>query len=231
MGIKKRLEMKLLPIFFCGLGSAAANPAKYTREQAMQALKIQTWKATDQVYNWIKSNYDGYYQDGLAQVDEHAVKVAFKFNDENGDGKVSKEELLSAIRKTESDIRFITNTDFINEYEKKYWDFVDRNNDDLLNYDEFKATWSDFAAIQAQMNLNLYDKNHNYQLDSDEIAKMMSDAEKFYSLMGIYFTESERSDIGKIHSATETDEKPESRSWMEQINFILKHYSYLIQKI
>ena len=60
------------------------------------------------------------------------------------------------------------------KYEEKYWDFVDHDNDDSLDYDEFKATWPDFSAIQAQMNLNLYDRNHNYLLDSNEIVGMMS---------------------------------------------------------
>ena len=49
--------------------------------------------------------------------------------------------------------------------------------------------------------------------------------------MDIHFSNKERSDLGKIHSDTETDGKPESRSWMEQINFILGHYSYLIEKL
>ena len=235
--------MKLL--LLAGLGSTA-SAAAYTREQAIDGLRSHVWKATDQVYSWIKANYNGEYQNGLEQVNDDFVKVAFKFCDVNGDGHVTKEELMNAIKKTESDKRFITSTDFMVKYEEKYWDFVDHDNDGSLDYTEFKATWSDFAAIQARMNLNLYDKNHNYLLDSDEIVKMMSDgefshistvkslnilAEGFYKLMGIHFTSKERSDLGKIHSDTETDGKPESRSWMEQINFILGHYSYLIQKL
>merc|ERR1712131_256000 len=168
--------------------------------EIMEELRGHIWKATDQVYSRIKDNYNGEYQNGLEQVNDDAVKVAFTFCDIDGDGHGTKEELFNAIKKTESDIRF-------------------------------KTAWSDFAAIQAQMNLNLYDKNHNYFLDSNEIVGMMSQAEEFSKLMGIHFTNKERFDLGKIHSETETDGRPESRSWMEQINFILGHYSYLIQKL
>ena len=42
--------------------------------------------------------------------------------------------------------------------------------DGALNYDEFKAVWTGFAAVHSQLNLNLYDKNHNYMLDPEELA-------------------------------------------------------------
>ena len=167
-------EMKF--VLLAGLGSTT-SAAAYTREQAIDGLRSHVWKATDQVYSWIKANYNGEYQNGLGQVNDDFVKVAFKFCDVDGDEHVTKDELVSAIKKTESDKRFITSTDFMVKYEEKYWDFVDHDNDGSLDYIEFKATWSDFAAIQAQMNLNLYDKNHNYLLDSVEIIKMMSDGE------------------------------------------------------
>ena len=165
--------MKLVSALLLGLGSGA-SAAAFTREEIMEELRGHIWKATDQVYSWIKENYNGEYQNGLEQVNDDAVKVAFTFCDVDGDGHVTKEELFNAIKKTESDIRFITSTDFMVKYEDKYWDFVDQDNDGSLNYPEFKNAWSDFAAIQAQMNLNLYDKNHNYFLDSNEIVGMMS---------------------------------------------------------
>ena len=42
-------------------------------------------------------------------------------------------------------------TAFMTEYIPKYWHFVDRNNDGLLNYEEFKMAWSDISAILVQV--------------------------------------------------------------------------------
>ena len=90
---------------------------------------------------------------------------------------MTKKEMFDAIKKTESDIRFHTSSflDFMAKYEEKYWDFVDQDGNGSLDYSEFKNMWSDFAAIQAQMHLNLYDKNHNFYLDPNESVQMMAE--------------------------------------------------------
>ena len=56
-------------------------------------------KAMDQVYSWKIVNYYGEYQKGLAQVDNDAVEITFKFFDMNNDMKVSKEEMLRPVLK------------------------------------------------------------------------------------------------------------------------------------
>jgi len=48
---------------------------------------------------------------------------------------------------------------FMQEYIAKYWHFVDRSNDGLLNYSEFKMAWSDIAAIFVQVGLQIDDKS------------------------------------------------------------------------
>ena len=88
-------------------------------------------------------------------------------------------------------------TIFMQEYIPKYWHFVDRSNDGLLDYSEFKMAWSDIASILAQVglqideksrtsleigwnqfvnlskrDLNLFDSNHNKLLELDEMEKM-----------------------------------------------------------
>ena len=85
--------------------------------------------------------------------------------------------MFDAIKKTESDIRFHTSSflDFMAKYEETYWDFVDQDGNGSLDYSEFKNMWSDFAAIQAQMHLNLYDTNHNFYLDPNESVQMMAE--------------------------------------------------------
>ena len=42
-------------------------------------------------------------------------------------------------------------TIFMNKYIPTYWHYVDRTNDGLLNYSEFKMVWSDIAAIMVQV--------------------------------------------------------------------------------
>ena len=85
-------------------------------------------------------------------------------------------------------------TTFMQEYIPKYWHFVDRSNDGLLDYSEFRMAWSDIASILVQVglqidnksldsdqnlfvnlskrDLNLYDSNHNKILELDEMKKM-----------------------------------------------------------
>ena len=47
-------------------------------------------------------------------------------------------------------------TAFMKEYIPKYWHFLDRSNDGLLNYSEFKMAWSDIAAIFVQVSLQIF---------------------------------------------------------------------------
>ena len=46
-------------------------------------------------------------------------------------------------------------TTFMQEYIPKYWHFVDRSNDGLLDYSEFKMAWSDIASILVQVGLQI----------------------------------------------------------------------------
>ena len=48
---------------------------------------------------------------------------------------------------------------FMQKYIAKYWHFVDRSNDGLLNYSEFKMAWSDIAAILVQVGLQIDDES------------------------------------------------------------------------
>ena len=58
-----------------------------------------------------------------------------------------------------SDITGLGKTDFghafMEKYISKYWHFVDRSNDGLLNYWEFKMAWSDIAAIFVQVSFKI----------------------------------------------------------------------------
>ena len=61
--------MRLASALLVGLGSGA-SAATYTREEAIEGLQNNIWKATGQVYSWIKANFNGEYQKGLEQVDD-----------------------------------------------------------------------------------------------------------------------------------------------------------------
>ena len=61
--------MRLASALLVGLGSGA-SAATYTREEAIEGLQNNIWKATSQVYSWIKANYNGEYQKGLEQVND-----------------------------------------------------------------------------------------------------------------------------------------------------------------
>ena len=47
--------------------------------------------------------------------------------------------------------------------------------------------------------------------------------------MNMHFTAEDRARLQDIYIATENDGKPESRNWMEQINFILNQNAYFIE--
>ena len=59
--------MRLASALLVGLGSDASAA---TREEAIEGLQNNIWKATGQVYSWIKANYNGEYQKGLEQVND-----------------------------------------------------------------------------------------------------------------------------------------------------------------
>ena len=53
-------------------------------------------------------------------------------------------------------------TPFMQEYIPKYWHFVDRTNDGLLDYSEFKMAWSDIASILVQVGLQIDRESRTY---------------------------------------------------------------------
>ena len=48
-------------------------------------------------------------------------------------------------------------------YTQNYWHFVDRNNDGLLNYSEYKMAWSDIVGILVQVGLQIDALKSNFQ--------------------------------------------------------------------
>ena len=82
-------KMKIL-LFLCVVTVSRPTEGREKTDRLLNELL----EAMDQVYSWKIENYYGEYQDGLAQVNGNAVKIAFTFFDRDTDGRVTKDELL-----------------------------------------------------------------------------------------------------------------------------------------
>ena len=86
-------------LFVLGLVLSRPHERSKRGNTRQEEILNEFLKAMDQVYSWKIVNYYGEYQKGLAQVDNDAVEITFKFFDMNNDMKVSKEEMLRPVLK------------------------------------------------------------------------------------------------------------------------------------
>ena len=80
------------------------------------------WKATKQVYTWITQNYDGAYQEGMRNVKDEDVQVAWNFCETTGDGLASANDITEcSIRMADwADMSDYTR-DYMYKFGQKYW--------------------------------------------------------------------------------------------------------------
>ena len=91
--------MKIL-LFLCRVAFSSPYARLESKLQKANAgLLDEMLNAMDKVYSWKIVNYDGEYQNGMRQVDDDAVQIAFEHYDSNNDMKVSKEEMLRSVSK------------------------------------------------------------------------------------------------------------------------------------
>ena len=105
---------------------------------------------------------------------------------------------------------------------------VDLDADGTLNYDEFKAVWTGFAAVHSQLNFDLYDANNNYMLDPEEIAVWKQKGEEMMAEWGWNITPKMEQAFQRIWIETDVDKDYQKRSFMECTNFFLGQWAYLI---
>ena len=97
--------MKIL-LFLCGTAFSSPFARLESKLQKANAgLLNEMLEAMDQVYSWKIVNYDGEYQNGMRQVDNDAVQIAFEHYDSNNDMKVSKEEMLRSVSQILANVR------------------------------------------------------------------------------------------------------------------------------
>ena len=82
----------------------------------------EMWKATKQVYTWITENYDGAYQEGMRNVKDEDVRVAWNFCEITGDGLASANEVTDcSIRMADwADMSDYTRN-YMYKFGQKYW--------------------------------------------------------------------------------------------------------------
>ena len=98
---KKIVEQKMkILLFLCRVAFSSPYARLESKLQKANAgLLDEMLNAMDKVYSWKIVNYDGEYQNGMRQVDDDAVQIAFEHYDSNNDMKVSKEEMLRSVFK------------------------------------------------------------------------------------------------------------------------------------
>ena len=117
-------------------------------------------KVTHKLYSRVVVEYDEYQRE-LLLIDNAAVKETFKYFDDDGNGVVSKIEMLKftetdlAKKEFQSDFKIIGSNDFMLIYLSRYWYFIDQDNNGSLDYFEFRKFVSDWLNITIQVRLKI----------------------------------------------------------------------------
>ena len=98
-----------------------------------------------------------------------------------------------------------------------------------MNYDEFKAVWTGFAAVHTKVNMNLYDHNENNVLDANELLEWKVNGEKMMEEWGWEITDEMKGAFQRMWIETDIDRNYSSRNFIENINFFLLQWEYLIR--
>ena len=97
------------------------------------------------------------YEKEIILMDSADVKVAFKYFDHNGNGLVTKNEMMEATEKglSRTSLRMdtIASEKFMLIYLSRYWHFTDRDASGSLDYFEFRNFFANWIDIMVQEDL------------------------------------------------------------------------------
>ena len=97
------------------------------------------------------------YEKEIILMDNADVKVAFKYFDHNGNGVVTKNEMMEATEKglsrTPLRMDIIASKKIMLIYLSRYWHFTDRDSSGSLDYFEFRNFFGNWIDIMVQEDL------------------------------------------------------------------------------
>ena len=152
------LSEREVPYSFDGM-----KPSWETMAESRKDMMDRTLKVTHKLYSRVVVEYDE-YQRALLLIDNAAVKVAFEYFDDDGDGVVTKNEMMkfteTDLAKKEFKTDIIGSNDFMLIYLSRYWHFIDQDNTGSLDYYEFRKFLTDWMDIVIQVGFrNKYHKS------------------------------------------------------------------------
>ena len=139
------------------------KPSWETMVESRKDMMDRTLKVTHKLYSRVVVQYDE-YQRALLLIDNAAVKVAFEYFDDDGNGVVTKNEMMkfteTELAKKEFNTDIIGSNDFMLIYLSRYWPFIDQDNSGSLDYYEFRKFVTDWMNIPIQVGFrNKYHKS------------------------------------------------------------------------
>ena len=132
------------------------KPSWETKAESRKDMMDRTLQVTHKMYSQVVVEYDEYQRE-LLLIDNAAVKVAFEYFDDDGNGVVSKIEMMKFTEKDlaknefQTDFKIIGSNDFMLIYLSRYWYFIDQDNNGTLDYFEFRKFVSDWMNIIIQV--------------------------------------------------------------------------------
>ena len=129
---------------------SSVQPSWATMAESKKDMMDRTLKVMHKLYSRVVVEYDEYQRE-LLLMDNSAVKVAFKYFDDDGNGVVSKSEMMkfteTNLAKKEFQTDIIASHDFMLIYLSRYWHFIDQDNSGSLDYYEFRKFLTDWINI------------------------------------------------------------------------------------
>lgn len=127
-------------------------------------------------------------------MDDSQWTPLWNFCNGNGDGLLTAAELTDCGQRTGEWFGMAqAQQNFLYDFGAKYWDVVDQDGDDALNYDEFRYTLGGFAATDAGVIIAFFDADKNGMLEPSELTMWRSTIESMMGQWGWHPTPEQQS--------------------------------------
>ena len=227
------------------------KPTWDTKTESENDMMDRTLKVMHDLYSQIDVEYNDYQRE-LMRIDIGAVKIAFEFFDDDGNGVVTKNEMMkfteTNLAKRYLQIDTVASTEFMMIYVTRYWQYIDQDSNGSLDYFEFRNFFTHWIHIPIQRLFEFYDKDKNDYIEGSELTQikldgmfpgncslqlfhsiMISDL-KLYSWHNYKLSSTEENEKLQIWRDCNTDWLMNRIHKIELLHMNVKWFEYLIKK-